>query len=84
MTLRVLWEMSISPTPLTFRALQAAAHTNPSVLNARLRELRATGLAARAENGYALTDAGRSLVAVLMPLHIWAESWPQHWQDTNP
>ena len=84
MTLRVLWELSISQTPLTFRALQAAADTNPSVLNARLRELREKGLVARDDIGYALTDPGRSLAAVLMPLHSWAELWPQHWQDANP
>jgi len=81
MTLRVLWELSISETPLTFRALQAAADTNPSVLNARLRELREKGLVAREEAGYALTGAGRSLVSVLMPLYHWAESWPSHWRD---
>jgi DNA-binding HxlR family transcriptional regulator len=80
MTLRVLWELSISQTPLTFRALQAAAETNPSVLNARLRDLREKGLVEQGETGYALTGAGRSLVAVIMPLHSWAESWKEHWQ----
>ena len=83
MTLRVLWELSISKTPLTFRALQAAADTNPGVLNARLRELREKGLVAHGVTGYALTDAGRSLVAVIMPLHNWAESWPEHWRGPN-
>jgi DNA-binding HxlR family transcriptional regulator len=80
MTLRILWELSIAQTPLTFRALQEAADTNPSVLNARLRELRETGLVQRQKAGYALTDVGRSLIAVLMPLHNWAESWPKHWE----
>jgi DNA-binding HxlR family transcriptional regulator len=83
MTLRVLWELSISQIPLTFRALQAAADTNPSVLNARLRELRETGLVSRGETGYALTDAGRSLVSVLLPLHNWAESWPKLRKDAQ-
>ncbi len=36
MALRVLWELSKAQAPLTFRALQEAAETNPSVLNARL------------------------------------------------
>jgi len=83
MTLRVLWELSIAGTPLTFRALQAAADTNPSVLNSRLRELRETGLIDHTEAGYALTDAGRSLLAVLMPLHIWADTWPKHWRSRD-
>jgi DNA-binding HxlR family transcriptional regulator len=80
MTLRILWELSIAQTPLTFRALQEAADTNPSVLNTRLSELREKGLVARRETGYVLTDVGRSLVAVIMPLHNWAESWPKHWE----
>lgn len=79
MTLRILWELSIAEAPLTFRALQEAADTNPSVLNARLAELRRTGLVARRENGYALSDLGSSLVALLTPLHRWAESWPKRW-----
>jgi DNA-binding HxlR family transcriptional regulator len=80
MTLRIVWELSTAQTPLTFRALQEAADTNPSVLNTRLRELRAKGLVQRREAGYALTDVGRSLVTVIMPLHNWAESWPEHWE----
>ena len=36
MALRILWELSRAPEPLTFRALQTAAETNPSVLNSRL------------------------------------------------
>jgi DNA-binding HxlR family transcriptional regulator len=84
MTLRVLWELSVSQSPLTFRALQAAADTNPSVLNARLRELREKGLVSLDEAGYALTDAGQSLVSVLMPLHKWAESWSKLLQKTKP
>jgi DNA-binding HxlR family transcriptional regulator len=83
MTLRILWELSTAQTPLTFRALQEAADTNPSVLNARLRELREKGLVQRRETGYALTDAGRSLVAVIMPLHNWAEGWPKHWEGQS-
>ena len=83
MTLRVLWELSISQTPLTFRALLAAADTNPSVLNARLHELREKGLVANGETGYALTEAGRSLVAVIMPLSKWAKSWPRRWEEPN-
>jgi DNA-binding HxlR family transcriptional regulator len=84
MTLRVLWELSVSQTPLNFRALQAAADTNPSVLNARLRELRDKGLVIHDEAGYALTDTGRSLIEVIMPLNDWAAWWPQHWQDQDP
>src|SRR5580704_451781 len=68
MALRVIWELSQSATPLTFRALQNAAETNPSVLNARLRELRQARIVERAADGYVLTADGRSLLATILPL----------------
>ena len=37
--LRILWELRAGP--LTFRALQAASESNPSLVNTRLAELRA-------------------------------------------
>jgi DNA-binding HxlR family transcriptional regulator len=45
-TLRILWELSLAHRPLTFRALQEAAATNPSVLNTRRRPFVAGGLRA--------------------------------------
>ena len=39
--LRVIWELRNKT--LTFRLLQAAADTNPALLNTRLKELRACG-----------------------------------------
>src|SRR6185503_20171493 len=74
MTLRILWELR-EERRLTFRALQEAADTNPSVLNARLAELRAAHLVAREANGYGLTPHGQSLLATILPLHAWAEDW---------
>ena len=74
MTLRILWELSRAGEPLTFRTLQAAADTNPTVLNARVKELRAAGLVTRDESGYRLSQDGGELTALLLPLHAWAES----------
>jgi DNA-binding HxlR family transcriptional regulator len=71
--LRVLWELRGGS--LTFRALQAAAALSPSVLNTRLAELRDAGIADHDADGYALTPAGRALLAHLAPLHRWSESW---------
>jgi DNA-binding HxlR family transcriptional regulator len=73
--LRILWELSRTGEPLTFRALQAVANTNPSVLNTRVKELRAAGLVAREPRGYALSEEGERLLEVLLPLHAWAEGW---------
>ena len=73
-SLRVLWELR-GEAPLTFRALQDAAQTNPSVLNTRLAELREAGIVAHEGEGYELTAHGRDLLDRLAPLHAWAESW---------
>ncbi|MCZ0733323.1 winged helix-turn-helix transcriptional regulator [Phreatobacter sp. AB_2022a] len=75
MALRILWELKEAGRPLTFRALAAAAETNPSVLNARLKELRAAGLVAHGAEGYRLGADGLALVALVLPLHQWAEDW---------
>jgi DNA-binding HxlR family transcriptional regulator len=73
MTLRILWELR--EKPLTFRALQEVAATNPSVLNARLKELREARLVEHTAEGYALSPQGRELLATFLPLHAWAEKW---------
>jgi DNA-binding HxlR family transcriptional regulator len=74
MALRILWELR-EDRRLTFRALQEAAETNPSVLNVRLKELRDARLVARQAEGYGLTAQGRELLEKFLPLHAWAEKW---------
>jgi len=71
--LRVLWELR--GEALSFRALQDAADTNPSVLNARLAELREAGIVEHGGDGYHLTDEGRRLMESLTPIARWAERW---------
>jgi DNA-binding HxlR family transcriptional regulator len=78
MALRILWELSIAKGPLTFRGLQEAAQTNPSVLNKRLKELRDGRLVAHNGQGYQLTAAGTQLLALFLPLHVWADEWASH------
>jgi DNA-binding HxlR family transcriptional regulator len=75
MALRILWELRASR--LTFRALQHAAETNPSVLNARLGELREAGIVEHGPPGYGLTPRGEALLQVLGPLHLWADDWAE-------
>ena len=71
-TLRILWELHQQPG-LTFRALrERCADISPSVLNTRLTDLRDARLIA-ADDGYALTTAGRQLGSLMMPLYHWAE-----------
>ncbi len=73
-TLRILWELREGQA-LTFRALQDAAQTNPSLLNTRLRELREAGLLSHEGEGYELTPTGKSLLVALKPLLRWSEEW---------
>ena len=73
MALRVLWELRDERR--TFRGLIEAAGTNPAVLNARLRELRAAGLIGHDGSGYELTQDGRSLLVLLLPIMCWSEDW---------
>jgi DNA-binding HxlR family transcriptional regulator len=75
MALRVIWELHLAGHPLTFREIQAAAGTNPGVLNARVKELRDAQIVERATTGYGLTPLGRSLVAVFLPITEWSEHW---------
>jgi DNA-binding HxlR family transcriptional regulator len=81
MTLRILWELR-ERRRLTFRALQEAADTNPSVLNARLKELREARLVEHGPEGYALTPHGQTLLEKFLPLHVWADDWAQLFERT--
>lgn len=70
----ILW--NLAGKNRTFRDLQAhCGSASPTVLNARLKELRAAGLVEKADHGYALTQDGRALFAVLEPLGDWAMEW---------
>jgi DNA-binding HxlR family transcriptional regulator len=67
--LRILWE--INDGPVRFRTLQAACAASPSVINQRLRELKAWNLIVLEADGYALTPSGRELLRLLRPLNAW-------------
>ncbi len=73
-TLRILWELR-GGDAMTFRVLQVAAATNPSLLNTRLKELREARIVEHAGEGYRLTAIGRELILALAPLSDWATLW---------
>ena len=73
--LRIGWELR-DGTPLTFRELQQRCDgASSSVINDRLRELRAAGIVALEAGGYRLTPRGSELVELLIPLDRWAKRW---------
>jgi DNA-binding HxlR family transcriptional regulator len=74
-TLRIVWELRDGP--LTSRALRTACDdASPTVMQARLSELREAGLVELpAGDGYRLTPLGRELMESFLPLHRFAERW---------
>ena len=74
-TLRIVWELRDGA--LTSRALRAACDdASPTVVQQRLSELREAGLVAMGDGGgYALTELGKELFELFMPLHRFAEAW---------
>jgi DNA-binding HxlR family transcriptional regulator len=81
--LRILWELR--GAPLTFRALQeACGGISPSVLNARLADLKETRLLEHEEaEGYRMTQLGRELTEQLTPLTGWAERWARQLEKSQ-
>src|SRR5712675_418445 len=74
-TLRILWELREGT--LTSRALREACDdASPTVLQARLTDLRQAGFVELVPaSGYRLTELGRELNGTFLPLHRFAERW---------
>ncbi len=72
--LRVIWELR--GEALNFRALRAACGgISPSVMQARLHQLRALGLIEQIPRlGYRHSAAGQQLFRAISPLADWADS----------
>jgi DNA-binding HxlR family transcriptional regulator len=74
-SLRLVWELRDGHGQ-SFRLLRSSADgISPSVLNARLKELRQAQLVALDKGGYRLTPHGQELVRHLQPLGRWAPAW---------
>lgn len=76
--LRILWELHQSG-PHSFRNLQKlCGDISPTVLNARLKELREAGIVElRDAAGYCITDQGIALGKIIEQLNIWAKKWAE-------
>jgi len=74
-TLRIVWELREGP--LTSRALRSACdEASPTVVQARLTELREAGLIELVQgDGYRLTELGKDLRQTVLPLRRFAERW---------
>lgn len=73
-TLRILWELRAGT--MTFRELQSRCDdVSPTVLNARVKELRELKILTRDESGYTYTKWGRQLGEHLLVLSDWSKKW---------
>jgi DNA-binding HxlR family transcriptional regulator len=73
-TLRVLWELRDGP--IKFRALrQDCDDVSPTVLNARLKQLREAGIVQLGDEGFYLSERGLDLAGHLAGLNQWAKDW---------
>jgi DNA-binding HxlR family transcriptional regulator len=74
-SLRIIWELRAEP--LNSRALRTACdEASPTVLQARLSDLREAGLVELIPaSGYRLTELGKDLFETFLPLHRFAERW---------
>jgi DNA-binding HxlR family transcriptional regulator len=73
-TLRIVWELRDEPR--RFRELQSSIGASPTIVNTRLAELREAKLVELDEAaGYRLTELGRELLRLFLPLHRWSEKW---------
>jgi DNA-binding HxlR family transcriptional regulator len=73
-TLRIIWELRDESR--RFRELQGLIGASPTIINARLGELREARLVELDEAaGYRLTALGAELLRLFLPLHTWSEKW---------
>jgi DNA-binding HxlR family transcriptional regulator len=80
-SLRILWELR--ERSMTSRGLRAACdEASPTVLHARLSELRDAGFIELVPaSGYGLTESGRELLETLLPMQRFAERWVKERRD---
>lgn len=80
-SLGIIWQLS-DGTPATFRQLQDRCETvSPTVLNKRLKELRACALVDHDGSGYHLTPLGLELFEMLHPFGAWSTTWSEALQE---
>ena len=71
----ILWALN-KQGPCTFRELQNYCDgLSPTVLNTRLKELRAAQLVSHGEGGYQALPLGKELYELLVPMGKWAVTW---------
>ncbi len=72
--LGIIWNLQQGPA--TFRELQQRCEQiSPTLLNNRLKELKALQLINTQSCGYQLTQQGLELITIILPLGDWSKDW---------
>lgn len=72
----IIWNLANGAC--TFRELQTRCETvSPTTLNTRLKELTNAFIIERTVDGYALTEFGKELFDLLLPIGKLAKNWSQ-------
>jgi DNA-binding HxlR family transcriptional regulator len=72
--LGILWNLNQGPA--TFRELQQRCEQiSPTLLNNRLKELKALQLVEMQVGGYQLSTPGNELIDIILPLGDWSTQW---------
>jgi DNA-binding HxlR family transcriptional regulator len=78
--LGVIWQLNQGVA--TFRELQQRCEKiSPSLLNTRLKELKALNLVILTPSGYQLSSEGTELFTIISPMGEWAGQWAKQFQD---
>ncbi|PHR85057.1 MAG: hypothetical protein COA59_04255 [Colwellia sp.] len=82
LVLIIVWQLSQGSA--TFRELQQRCEKiSPSLLNTRLKELKALKLVESTPNGYQLTVTGQALFSIVAPLEEWSYKWASQIKKDN-
>ncbi len=81
-TLGILW--NLQPGPATFRELQQRCEQiSPTLLNKRLKELKALQLIELQSSGYQLSVDGTELITIILPLGKWSLQWAKQLEGND-
>jgi len=79
----IVWQIC-EHGPITFRALaEQCSGVSPSVLNTRLKELKAAGLVELRPSGYQATAVCVDLFSLLKPMRPWAHRWARTFEENR-
>jgi len=80
--LGIIWQLNQGSA--TFRELQQRCEQiSPSLLNTRLKELKALQLVESTPKGYLLTVTGQELFSIVSPLGDWSLLWANQIKKDN-